>query len=941
MGDWFGTNLEFEDFENLLKADDLAQEPIPLQRFVTDRHYLGLEFALSEIQLEIARHITQVFKPETLVALDGTEFLGGMSAEEYYKRYTVNEVICQVGKGAGKDHTSRISMAYIGYLMHCLRDPLKYYGKASGVYVDLVNLAVNAKQAQQVFFDPLKNILLRSPWANEVGFEPRVQEIFWFDRPLRMFSGHSEAEGWEGYEVMVVVLDEISAFKALPNNALVLTPHGMMKNGDLRQGDYVIGSDGKRTRVVGVYPQGRKEVFEVTFEDGAKVQCSDNHIWNVYEYSDGRRLKNKNMQLKDFRSLRLQSGNEQYRYSVPAVDPVEFENAGDLPIHPYLMGILLSEGSLRSPLGFTSNDSFIVNKISGIVDGVVPSHKDCKPFEWRINSGGEIESHLKDLGLWNTTSHTKFIPDCYLRSSIDDRIELLRGLMDGDGTAARGQGSYTTVSDRLKEDFVELCRSLGGLPVNSCHPSWYPGDDGERVNCSDRHMISPRVPMNPFSLPRKADAWIPHRRQMRRSIVDVQSLGYEDEMTCIKVANEDGLYVIDNYVVTHNTDVELKGDLRNKGSASVIYEMARASITSRFPDVGKVVLLSFPRFKNDFIQQRYKSVITDLQEQGVDVLEEKWGNKGVERERKTWALKAATWDVNPTRKREEFDDEFRRDPIMARARYECEPPEMEDAYFRDVEAVRSAFMLKPNPVDEAGHYADWFRGNDQHNRYIHIDLGLKRDRAALGMVHCPGLKEIKTRNGVERLPIIEMDFLQSWEALPYQEIPFAEVRNVIVDLARRFNVASVTFDQWQSADMIQSLRSLGINADLHTVKKTDYDTLSTAIYDRRFRGYWNELLVEEELLKLKLINNTKIDHPSTGSKDLADAIAGSTFMCLKELTTDIEIEIEVLQSVDYDELTTESIDMVQRYKGSARYATDVNKEMPQDIAEWLRGLEMI
>jgi hypothetical protein len=942
VGDWFGTNLELSDFERLLKADDLDEEPMPIQKFVTDRHYLGLEFGLSEIQLEIARHTTQVFKPETLLRLEGTEFLEGYTPEEYYKKYTVNEVICQVGKGAGKDHTSRISMAYIGYLMHCLRDPLKYYGKASGVYVDLVNLAVNAKQAQQVFFDPLKNILLRSPWANEVGFEPRVQEIFWFDRPLRMFSGHSEAEGWEGYEVMVVILDEISAFKALPNNALVLTPQGWRKNGDLRRGDLVIGSNGLPTQIVGVFPQGRKEVFEVTFEDGAKVQCSDNHIWNVYEYSDGRRLANKNLQLKDFKSLRLNNGNKQFRYSVPTVAPVQFDSPAELPIHPYLMGILLSEGSLRSPLGFTNGDAFVVKKIAGLTEhSVVPSHKGCKPFEWRINSGGVLEDHLRDLGLWNTTSHTKFIPEVYLRSSVEDRIELLRGLMDGDGTAARGQGSYTTVSDRLKDDFIEICRSLGGIPTASKHDSWYKNSSGDKVECSDKWMICPRVPVNPFSLPRKADAWKPHRRQMKRTIVDVQSLGYEDEMTCIKVVNDDGLYVVDNYVVTHNTDVELKGDLRNKGSASVIYEMARASITSRFPDVGKVVLLSFPRFKNDFIQQRYKSVIDDLKEQGVEITEEKWGNKGVERERKTWALKAATWDVNPTRHRHEFDDEFRRDPIMARARYECEPPEMEDAYFRDVESVRSAFMAKPNPVDEEGHYADWFKGTDNHNRFIHIDLGLKRDRAALGMVHCPGLKEIKTGNGVERLPIIEMDFLQSWEAQPYCEIPFAEVRNVIVDLSRRFNVAMVTFDQWQSADMIQSLRSLGINADLHTVKKTDYDTLSTAIYDKRFRGYWNELLVEEELLKLKLINNTKVDHPSTGSKDLADAIAGSTFMCLKELTTDVEIEIEVLQSVDYDELTTESIDMVQRYKGSVKYATDVNKEMPKDIAEWLHGLEMI
>lgn len=602
MGDWLGTNLDLNDFERLLKADDLEVEPMPIQKFTTDRQYLGLEFPLSEIQLEIARHSTQVLKLETLKALEGTEFLGGMTGEEYYQKYTVNEVICQVGKGAGKDHTSRISLAYLAYLMHCLRDPLKYYGKASGVYIDLVNLAVNAKQAQQVFFDPLKNLLLRSPWANEVGFEPRVQEIFWFDKPVRMFSGHSEAEGWEGYEVMIVVLDEISAFKI---------------------------------------------------------------------------------------------------------------------------------------------------------------------------------------------------------------------------------------------------------------------------------------------------------------------------------------------------DSELKGDLRNKGSASVIYEMARASITSRFPDVGKVVLLSFPRFKNDFIQQRYGSVIDDLRENGKEIGEEKWGNKGVERERKTWALKAATWDVNPTRVREEFEDEFRRDPIMARARYECEPPEMEDAYFRDTEAVRSAFMVKQNPVNEEGHYEKWFRSADEHARYIHIDLGLKRDRAALAMVHCPGLKEIKTSGGVERLPIVEMDFLQSWQAEPYSEIPFSEIRNVVLELSRRFPVASVTFDQWQSADMIQSLRSLGLNADLHTVKKTDYDTLSTSIYDKRFRGYWNELLVEEELLKLRLINNNKVDHPTTGSKDLADAVAGATFMCIKHLSIDIEVDIEVLQYVDYDALTDESIDMVQRYRGSAGRAENVNKEMPQDISSWLNGLEMI
>jgi hypothetical protein len=587
--DFFGTNLDFNDFEKLLKNEDLDEEPIPLDVFVTDKHYLGLP-PLSEIQLEIGRRITQIFKPETLVQLHGEE--KGLA---WYENYTVNEVICQLGKGSGKDHVSRVSLAYISYLLHCLRDPLEYFGKAAGVYIDLVNLAVNAKQAQQVFFDPLKNLLLASPWASEVGFEPRVQEIFWFSRPVRMFSGHSEAEGWEGYEVLIVVLDEISAFK---------------------------------------------------------------------------------------------------------------------------------------------------------------------------------------------------------------------------------------------------------------------------------------------------------------------------------------------------TDVELKGQLRNKGSASEIYDMARASITSRFPSVGKVVLLSFPRFKGDFIQQRYKSVIDDLVEHGGVVLDSKLGNRGGYREAQSWALKAATWEVNPTRHREEFENEFRRDPIMARARFMCEPPEMVDAYFRDPESVRAAFRFKQNPMDEEGRYKDWFLGADTHPRYIHVDLGLKRDRAAICMVHSPGFKQIKTMGGVENLPVIEMDYIQSWKAEDNSEIPFASIRSTITDLTKRFTVVSVTFDQWNSADMIQSLRSLNINADLHTVAKKDYDTLSTAIYDGRMRGYWNEILVEDELLKLKLINNTKVDHPTTGSKDLADSVAGAAYMCISNLSSDFEIDIEILTELDY-EMSEDSNDSMSDFVLAEKKQENREKEVPEEIAEWL------
>ena len=136
MSDFIGLNLEFNDFDRLLRQDDLVETPVPIQVFVQDKKYLGLP-PLSPIQEEIVKHSTQILKERTLISLHGEE-----AGREYYKKYTDNEVICMLGKGSGKDHCSRISIAYTAYLLHCLRDPLSYFGKAHGVYIDLLNLAL-------------------------------------------------------------------------------------------------------------------------------------------------------------------------------------------------------------------------------------------------------------------------------------------------------------------------------------------------------------------------------------------------------------------------------------------------------------------------------------------------------------------------------------------------------------------------------------------------------------------------------------------------------------------------------------------------------------------------------------------------------------------------------------------------------------------------------
>jgi hypothetical protein len=374
--------------------------------------------------------------------------------------------------------------------------------------------------------------------------------------------------------------------------------------------------------------------------------------------------------------------------------------------------------------------------------------------------------------------------------------------------------------------------------------------------------------------------------------------------------------IILDEIAAFKTDNELKGDVRSKGSASAIYNMSKLSVMSRFPEIGKCILLSFPRYKGDFIQQRFDSSIE-------------------KNEPKTWAIKAATWEVNPTIERHQLESEYIRNPVEARARFECEPPHMEDAFFRDADLVRSAFNASEDPMEEDGSYKKWFNGSDDFTRFIHVDLALKRDRAALSMVHCPGIKNINTGLGVESLPVINVDLVKSWSAAPGDEINFSGIRGLIVDLCRRFSVGIVSFDQWQSVEMIQSLKAMGINADFHSVKKTDYDTLMTSIYDKRLRGYWNEILVEDELLKLKLLNGTKIDHPTSGSKDLADSVAGAVFQAVQNILIDQEVEIE-FDTFSHEEFESE-YDEADTYikKDLTSDNLESNKVIPEDIATWL------
>lgn len=892
---------DLSDFEGLLSKSDLREIPVDLDTFLFDDYYLGnLKIKkISDTQRLIIEQLSQVFKEETLIEIHGEE-----KGREIWNS-TVNEVVAMAGKGSGKDFSSRLGFAYAIYKIHCLTDPITYYDKSHGTYIDMLNIAVNAEQANNVFFAPLKNMLSMSPFFTDNGFEPRKSSLEFYSAPIRVHSGNSEAEAWEGLDLMLVVLDEIAAFKGLGPNTPVLTPSGWVRNADLDIGDEVIGLDGKPTEVVGIFPMGSKETYSVVFEDGASVECSDDHLWTVNEYSDDLGKSTKTLPLKDFKSVKV--GDSQYRYSIPVVSPVEFTNRGDLPVDPYLLGILIAEGSMTNDsLRFYSEDQFIVEEVIKRIPNWLEV-KSVGSSSYKIyGKNNVIKNGLKDLGLWGRRSHSKFIPEKYLYASIDDRKLLLAGLMDGDRTYARDHGSYTTVSRQLKDDFIELCRGLGGIPMASKHGSWHRDEMRESVDYIDRWEISPGLLFNPFMLPRKADRWTPHKSSLSRSITSIEKTGLAEEMTCIKVANNDGLYVIKDYVVTHNTDSSFQkanAQGAQRLSASAIYRMSKASVMSRFPNVGKVILLSFPRYANDFICQRYDEAGDES-----DVLR----------------IKAPTWVMNPFITREMLEPEFKRNPIDSAQRFGCEPPLMTDAYFREPDRVRKCFkgiwevknkgepdeslVLRENrdlhPIADDGTFKPWFKADDDHTRFIHVDLALKRDRAALAMCHSPGVRKVEVEHGVfENLPVVKMDIVHYWEAKPGYEIDFQQIREFVKTLAVRFPVGLVTLDRWNSVDTIQILNKRGIRTEAHSVKKSDYDTLSTAMYDGRFSGYFHHMLVEDELLRLQILDNGKIDHPDGFHDDLAQAVASATWHACEYADLDGEIDISILgQEEDWEYL---------------------------------------
>lgn len=358
--------------------------------------------------------------------------------------------------------------------------------------------------------------------------------------------------------------------KAQPHSAKVLTPTGWRTMGELKVGDMVSTPDNGYARILGVYPQGRKPVYRITFADGRSTRATGDHLWKVRIKHEWRIRTTEQMleilgrQTRTSRSL-----------AVPLCEPMTVRNGGSalmLPLHPYVLGLMLGDGQFANESGASSTGTNLLTVFDHEIVERAREKLEGSPFNffdtnvkgrYRLGDlsryGRKTRETIKELRLLGTRSGDKFIPRAYLDASIEDRIELLKGLMDTDGYIGdRGGMSFCTVSPRLRDDVVELVRSLGGIAsVSEKRTSYvYNGEKREgqiayniNIRLRDRAMAS--------SLPRKLERvgdGYQYEDCLYLNVLSIEPDG-EEECSCIAIDHPDRLYVTDDFVVTHNTTV--------------------------------------------------------------------------------------------------------------------------------------------------------------------------------------------------------------------------------------------------------------------------------------------------------------------------------------------------------------------------------------------------
>ena len=416
-------------------------------------------------------------------------------------------------------------------------------------------------------------------WLNEteyqfMGYMPTTEALLFVNFIKEVNNGQEENETPPVHLKMMdtvfntqkrcAILCHRGIGKSLSLGSKVYKEDGPTTINDIQPGDSIYGRDGLLHKVTNKSIIFNKPMYKLTFIDGRAVKASEDHIWTVFKHHNKRigsghkgnisGMKQLDMTtselLADYKGIAKVKGHrtkpEYFKYSVPLPSPVRYPEKA-LELDPYTLGCLIGDGSLKGQIRFCSHkdDTEFYLKQFPYEPGVVRRDSRNNTVDtWTVRG---ISKVIKVLGL-NTTSHFKKIPTHYLYSSEEQRLALLRGLMDTDGSivASAFQQNFCTVSEQLGKDVLELVYSLGGQASVSTKKVSFKGSKP-----SIAYNIMFTLSANPFRLPRKANKYRAQPRQ-HMSIVNIERIPDEPSQ-CISIDSEDKLFLTDNYIPTHNT----------------------------------------------------------------------------------------------------------------------------------------------------------------------------------------------------------------------------------------------------------------------------------------------------------------------------------------------------------------------------------------------------
>ena len=420
-------------------------------------------------------------------------------------------------------------------------------------------------------------------WLNNVSYGTLndghyVPSIF----ALKFLNFMKLVNGSEGEEnktpvVHLVVLDQLAGTKqqianlchrgfskALDIQTPIPTPTGWTTMGDLKIGDEILGEDGKPTKVVVKSEVHHKPMYRLHLADGRALDVCEDHLNVVmhrrttrtpaegYRYGKTKAVTERRvLSTKELLKLRLTATRSktvknpkgrEHKVFIPVADAVEYGEK-NLPVDPYTLGMLIGDGSMDRDTGYA--------RLHCHVDDL-PHYQSKVPYEFgRIHYDKRnpnvvsvgirgIGAELKALGL-NCHGNFKFIPDDYFFGSIEQRQELLRGLMDTDG-CAEGSAVFATSSEELSRNVMKLVYSLGGTASRN-----------EYVASSGRpaFRVTINTPFNAFSLDRKK-AKGTHKFRKHVPLTRIEAIAVTPSQ-CIQVDNDTKTFLAGDFVVTHNT----------------------------------------------------------------------------------------------------------------------------------------------------------------------------------------------------------------------------------------------------------------------------------------------------------------------------------------------------------------------------------------------------